>query len=526
MGPRSAVAFAALASAAAAAAEDCAAAVGRCFGPGLAAGVAEPMSTSCVDAVLAACAPAAAPSRPAAAAAAGPRASNCSVCPFTPRAVCCNPNAKPAQSCPGGAPCCDCGGDACDCAASPAPPPPPPHPTPQPQPAPPTPPPPPAPAGTTAWWTKGRMIMRQVGSGGESPYFVKGFAYHAVPKGGDPTNTSNPWFGGDTLDQAADCKRDFPLMRDLGANSIRVYGTNPAFATKGGWRGCLDAAWNGGDRPIAVFMHPWIDGSNWGAAGPSAALVSGFLAVVRGTKSHPAVMGYSFGDEQPPFTVQGFWANLNGFLQVLRKELGSARKLFTAAPPDYQQVQWADAANAQLDVWGFDRYDNDPVTGTTMDALAGLKTAKPGLYMEYGFPMSTRKDDTEGNACRGAPVPIPNTTEAAGRVAAVFSGMTAALRQCWEGKLANPKGGMYPPLVSGGMVFEFAHEWWKAGNPNSHDAGCCPPSTTPQSSCEACAGWVEAWPGHCKDEEWYGVFTIDRKPTPGADYLRREWSMY
>eukprot|EP01062_Namystynia_karyoxenos_P026924 TRINITY_DN20781_c0_g1_i1.p1 TRINITY_DN20781_c0_g1~~TRINITY_DN20781_c0_g1_i1.p1 ORF type:complete len:514 (+),score=161.60 TRINITY_DN20781_c0_g1_i1:83-1543(+) len=49
--------------------------------------------------------------------------------------VCCDPNAKPAQVCPGGKPCCDCGLGACLCGDAPAPPPtpappPPPHPSP------------------------------------------------------------------------------------------------------------------------------------------------------------------------------------------------------------------------------------------------------------------------------------------------------------------------------------------------------------------------------------------------------------
>lgn len=118
-----------------------------------------------------------------------------------------------------------------------------------------------------------------------------------------------------------------------------------------------------------------------------------------------------------------------------------------------------------LDFWAIQVYRGSGF-GTFFSDYA-VRSSKPLVITEFGYDAY--------DAVNGAEFPADAELPA------------DAMEYLWTELLNNR------PVVSGGCVFEYADEWWKTGNPGTHD--------TP-------AGWSAPFVDGEGNEEWWGVFRI------------------
>ena len=245
-------------------------------------------------------------------------------------------------------------------------------------------------------------------------------------------------------------------MAAAGINAVRTY--NPITD-----RGVLDVLWSHG---IYVIMTIFYD-SGYGDSARQA------KANVCAVKSHPAILMWLVENE-PNYKYNGadYVADANAVATAV-KAADSSRPV---------AISWGEVPSAgqvsllaAIDVWGINAYRGSDYNG--LFAQYRQVSAKPMFLSEYGaesYSANLGREDQETHA-----------TE-----------VGAAARQVWANAAA--KGG----TCVGGMVFEFADEWWKAGQPWIQD-------TT--------SSWrSSSYTDHAMSEEWFGLVELDR--TPKAAY--------
>jgi hypothetical protein len=78
------------------------------------------------------------------------------------------------------------------------------------------------------------------------------------------------------------------------ASTSCVYGWDPAAKHTG----FLNAAYNGGQRPIYVLLNRWVDPStDWTKTNAVNGLAADWVTLATNVMHHPAVLGYLIGNE-------------------------------------------------------------------------------------------------------------------------------------------------------------------------------------------------------------------------------------
>jgi len=281
------------------------------------------------------------------------------------------------------------------------------------------------------------------------PFHMKGVNWNPVRRGG-----KHP----EDLDFRGFVETDAEIMALAGVNALRTY--EPVTDTE-----VLDALW---EKGIFVLNTVYVN-----AADSIDSVVERMTAVM----DHPVVLMWVVGNE---------W-NYNGFYQKL--ELEAARGLLRDAARKVRSVDstrpiatvfgsMPDAATVQfigddVDIWGLNQYD-ELSFGPLFDNWAKLPTAKPMFLSEYGADAFNSKD--------GKP------DEAAQAVA------TKSLTNEIVAHSSQHPGG----VCAGGLIFEFADEWWKSGQPAVHDG---------VGAGQGAFGKV--YPDKTFNEEWFGLVAYD-----------------
>jgi hypothetical protein len=293
------------------------------------------------------------------------------------------------------------------------------------------------------------------------PYYIKGVAWNPVPQGGSHPND---------LDFSGFADLDIPLMQDLGINTVRTY--EPIVD-----RVVLDKLHAAG---IKVINSAY----NWGGAD-----VSSVDSVVNAVAGHPAILMWSVGNE---WNYNGLYVGI-GFDDAAARvnEVAQRIKSLDSDTPvatiygELPSTQLVDQLN-HVDIWGINVYRGISF-GDLFDQWHGVAD-KPMFIGEYGADAYNANDDGSGS-------PIGYDPESQ-------SNAVVALTQEIFNNIVEEDAGGNQRGVLGGLFFEWADEWWKAGNPNQQDAGGVAPGGGP-------------YPDNTFNEEYWGIVDINRNQRCG-----------
>ncbi|MEM2875122.1 MAG: PKD domain-containing protein [Candidatus Hadarchaeales archaeon] len=298
-----------------------------------------------------------------------------------------------------------------------------------------------------------------------SPFTIKGVCYSPTPVGSSVEWGFSWWAYSDTY------TNDFPMLRDMGANTIRTYSAVNAS------RGALDAAYNSG---IYVIMGYWVD---WSAdlsnSSVRQGIINGFVSMVRTWKNHPAVLMWALGNEMNYHASpsRSYWYSLlQEAAQAAHSEEGQNYHPVITVEGEIGSIGSAaygsdDASLTALDAWGVSAYRGQSFGNLFSDYRS--KTSKPLILAEWGCDALDARTQTEN----------PST-------------QAAYIESLWNEISSNlgPSG-----RCLGGTLFEWSDEWWKAGNPSSHDT----------TAGWASGGYYDYVAGQNNmNEEWWGITSI------------------
>ncbi len=289
------------------------------------------------------------------------------------------------------------------------------------------------------------------------PFFIRGVCWNPVPKG-----QNHP----EGLDYAGLAAVDIPLMQAAGINAVRTY--EPVLDGS-----VLDQLYAAGIY-ILNTVYPW-----------GGAEVATAVANVNAVKDHPANLMWVIGNE---WNYNGLYVELSHEESLARiNEVAQAIRQVDDTHPIatiYGELPSADTVNAMpdIDVWGINSYRGISFGDLFTEWEALAVPARPLFMAEFGA------DAFNANLPGYDPDSQAEATEAL--LSEIVANRTDA-------------GG----VLLGGTIFEWADEWWKAGNVNDHDNGGIAPGGGP-------------YPDQTFNEEWWGIVDIERTPRPAYDVLK------
>ena len=301
-------------------------------------------------------------------------------------------------------------------------------------------------------WVENGLLQTAEGS-----HPIKGVCYHPVAIGSDTRSF-------ETL------ASDLELMRELGANTLRVYEPIADEAV-------LDAISAAGLRVIIGF------GYNQGGAYD---LLSGtYLDYVKRFKSHPAILCWELGNEYN-YHPEWFGGSLDTWYATLRE---TSAAIQTADPDHPVATAHGEVPEAELiaslpdiDLWGLNVYRWDESHSAIADFAE--RSDKPVYFSELGADsyMTEAKLGYEAGDNERA---------------------QADATEKMLGNILTDR-----PRAAGVAVFSFTDGWWKAGQPDQQDVG----------------GWAPGSSGVPYDgtanEEYWGLVNVHREPKAAFDVVR------
>jgi hypothetical protein len=321
--------------------------------------------------------------------------------------------------------------------------------------------------------------QRQIRVNGQ-PFTIQGVGYAPTPIGADP-ELGNPNGDNFTAASSALYQRDLPLLRAMGANTLRLWGweinrDHTAF---------LDAAYNQGVRPIYIIASYWLNaGLDLNDPAVRSQQIANFRQMVAAHKNHPAILMWMIGNELNAPWMYGnsdaLFSLINEMALAAHQEEGASYHPVTTPLADVNlisTISQRDSAMTNLDVWSVQVYRGNTF-GTLFDDYAAA-SSKPLLISEYGIDAYDDQAQAEYEL-----VGAPRQAEYAADL--------------WEEIEAHTS------VCSGGSIMAYSDEWWKGkyGQNDATHTTCPEGSATTHSACGYAAS---SHPDGYANEEWWGI---------------------
>lgn len=278
------------------------------------------------------------------------------------------------------------------------------------------------------------------------PYTVQGVNYAPTPVGSTQGSGTASCTGGYQwwADQSA-YRADFPLIKRMGANTIRAYGilNDTSTVSLAQVRAALDKAHENG---LYVIMNYYPSHSADPSSGAQqTAWQNGFVAAINAYKDHPAVLIWEFANENNLDNGQySGWYPLVQTIATAAKSADTNHPIMTVEG-ETASVAFTigssarsadDASMTSLDLWGVNAYRGTSFQGL-FESLAS-STTKPLLVTEFGKDAYLDSSGAESQSMQAA------------HLNAQWQEISARLSAT---NASNP--------LAGGVVFEWSDEWWK-----------------------------------------------------------------
>jgi len=294
-----------------------------------------------------------------------------------------------------------------------------------------------------------KVVNRQLLVDGK-PLHLKGVCWNPVPKGGIHPRD---------LDFRGFVESDSELMARAGINAVRTY---DAIVD----REVLDVLWK---RRIYVLNTVYIYGKD-----PLDLITKR----VNSVKDHPAILMWVVGNE---WNYNGLYIGLpyEQALQRVKDAVRLIKQLDATHPVSTVHGELPNGNTlrdlSEVDVWGINKYSGISF-GDLFDAWRGLSQG-PMYLGEYGADAYNTKASHVDEKAQALATKV-------------------LTRQIVDASSVKPGG-----VCVGGIIFEFADEWWKdsSGNPAVHDVGGVSPGGGP-------------YPDMTFNEEWWGLVKYDGTP--------------
>jgi hypothetical protein len=307
------------------------------------------------------------------------------------------------------------------------------------------------------------------------PFTVKGINYSPVPIGDDP-ETTPPYGDYFTSGYANIYTRDLPLLRSMGANTVRLW----TWDDTADHHDFLDNAYNSGTNPIYVIAGFQINqGLDISLPTVRDRIKADFREMVAINKNHPAILMWAIGNELNSSYMYG--SNMNNLFSLVNEmaqeaHLEDGNHPVTIPLADENLTNTISAYNSSvpnLDIWGANIYRGNSF-GTLFSSYS-TASSKPLLITEYGIDAYNNTSLSEDQSAQ--------------------SNHAGVLWQEISANSASCVGGVYK---------EFSDQWW-AGS-QSTDIGC--PETNNPNVHGTCGAVNSGFPDSYDNYEWWGLMSI------------------
>ena len=374
---------------------------------------------------------------------------------------------------------------------------------------------------------KGKVHLVQYETGGwqllvdGKPFMVKGITYSPTRVGESPDEgTLSSWMDDDfnangqadgpydsfvdknknnKLDGSEQVVGDFKLLKGMGVNAIRLY-HHPPKVNKEVLRDMYEA------YGIRVIMGDflgkyaigsgasWNPGTDYNNEEQKKKMMDSVLAMVNEHKDEPYILFWLLGNEN----VYGYACNADTQPEAFFKFANEVAKKIKEIDPEHPvaigsgDVLYLDKFGADapdIDIFGTNAYRGNYGFGSIWKQVR-TEADKPALITEFGCP-----------------------AYAEGKTPLEAEDLQAEYhRAAWEDIERNAAFGQGAGNAIGGIVFEWADEWWKAYEPKIHDTKGL---------------WTGPFPDGYMHEEWLGLAGQgDGSNSPFLRHLRKAYYMY